>query len=256
MSKTTGPELFEYFLRLGDDLLIMGHRLSEWCGHAPILEEDIALANISLDCLGQATALLKEASQLENKNRTEDDIAFFRETTEFKNLLITELPRGDFGFTIARQFLFDAYSYFLYEKLQESDSEPLKGIAQKAYKEIKYHLRHSHEWVLRLGDGTDESHDKIQSSFDELWTYTGEFFDFDEVENSLWKQGIIPDYSKDFKIKWENLVHSVFEDATLTVPDNNQFMIKGGRKGIHSEHLGHLLSEMQIVARSFPGARW
>jgi len=252
----TNTALFEYLLRLGDDLLILGHRLSEWCGHAPILEEDIALSNISLDCLGQASALLHSAAVLENKNRTEDDLAYFRDAIEFRNLLITELPIGDFAFTIARQFLFDAYSYNLFEKLQMAEHEILKGISQKAFKEIKYHLRHSHEWVLRLGDGTDESHERIQNAFDDLWTYTGEFFYFDKVEEVLWREGIIPDYNTDLKVKWEQLVMQVLQDATLSVPDNNQFMIKGGRTGTHSEHLGHLLSEMQIVARSHPGVKW
>lgn len=252
----SSPALSEYLLRMGDDLLILGHRLSEWCGHAPILEEDIALANISLDCLGQSSALLREAAMIENKNRNEDDLAFFRDAIEYKNLLITELPRGDFAFTIARQFLFDAYSYYLYEALSESKIDSLKGISEKAHKEIKYHLRHSHEWVLRLGDGTNQSHDKIQNAIDDLWTYTGEFFYSDEIEETLWHDGIIPDYSGELKRKWQDLVFQVLNDATLTVPDNNQFMIQGGRKGIHTEHLGHLLSEMQIVARSYPGAKW
>lgn len=249
-------ELFEYLLRLGDDLLILGHRLSEWCGHAPVLEEDLALSNISLDCLGESAALLRAAALLENKNRTEDDLAFFRDAVEFRNLLITELPKGDFAFTIARQFLFDAYSYLLYEKLQNSSYEILKGIAGKSFKEIKYHLRHSQEWVLRLGDGTDESHQRIQNAIDELWTYTGELFSYDAVEESLWQADIIPDYSKELENKWQTLVFEVLKNATLQIPDSSQFMIKGGRKGLHTEHLGHLLSEMQIVARSYPGAKW
>lgn len=255
-SERINSALFEYLLRLGDDMLIIGHRLSEWCGHAPILEEDIALSNISLDCIGHASVLLHTAAELENKNRTEDDLAYFRDGMEFRNLLLTELPKGDFAFTIARQFLFDVYALHLYNKLQFSQFEILKGVSQKIYKELKYHLRHSQEWVLRLGDGTNESHERMQIAFDELWMYTGELFYFDDIEELLWREGIVPEYSTELKDRWEQLVFKIIKDATLNIPDSSQYMIKGGRNGIHSEHLGHLLSEMQIVARSYPGVKW
>ncbi len=253
--KTEQEYLFEFLLRLGDDQLILGHRLSEWCGHAPILEEDIALANISLDCIGQSSALLKLAAEIEEKGRTEDTLAYFREATQFKNIQLVEQPNGDFAFTIARQFLFDVYVYLLYEKIQHSTHPTLSGIAAKAFKEITYHLRHSKEWMLRLGDGTEESHKRLQNAVDELWTFTDELFAFDEVENALVSAKIIPPLIS-LQQEWNEMVKKVLAEATIKLFNEQCYKVKGSRKGKHSEHLGHLLAEMQILARSFPTAKW
>src|SRR3954463_7977925 len=177
--------LFEYLLRLGDDRLVLGHRLSEWCGHGPILEEDIALANVALDLIGQATHFLQLAGQVEGQGRDEDALAYFRDAIEYRNIQLVELPNGDFGRTIVRQFLFDAWSVLLLDGLQRAGNTKLAGIAAKAYKEARYHVRHSGEWVIRLGDGTDESHRRVQTALDELWPYTGEMFLADEVDRQL-----------------------------------------------------------------------
>lgn len=256
-TKTLSKEkaFFEYLLRLADDRLILGHRLSEWCGHGPILEEDIALANIALDKIGHAAALYEYAAEVEGKDRHRDDIVYFRNDPEYKNIKMTELPKGDFGFTIARQFLFSAYSYYQYEGLKNSEDEQFRGMIEKHLKEIKYHLRHSREWVLRLGDGTEESHERIQSSFEELWTYTGEFFYMDEIDELMIEEGLGTDTSA-FKEEWKKLVTETLEEATLEVPDFEQYMATGGRKGLHTEHLGPLLAEMQHLRRSYPDAVW
>lgn len=248
-------ELFEYLLRLGDDRLILGHRLSEWCGHAPILEEDIALANIALDCIGQANAFLSLAAEVENKNRTEDDLAYFRDETEFKNLQLVEQPNIDFAYTIARQFFVDTFAVPFYEKLSESVHEELAGIAAKSLKEAKYHLRHSKTWMLRLGDGTEESHKKIQTAVDDLWTYTGELFFENEIDEKLIKEKLIPS-AKEIESQWKEEVEKVITEATLKLPEEPNTNLRAGRNGDHTEHLGHILAEMQIVARSHPGAKW
>jgi ring-1,2-phenylacetyl-CoA epoxidase subunit PaaC len=246
--------LFEYLLRLGDDRLVLGHRLSEWCGHGPILEEDIATANIALDLLGHATMLLKLAGQVEGQGRDEDALAYWRDENQFRNVQLAELPKGDFGFTILRQFLFDAWSLHHLEALARSQHAELAAIAAKAHKETRYHLRHSTEWVLRLGDGTSESHQRIQRSLDELWPWTGEFAYHDAVDTELNALGIVPDLDT-LKAPWESVVKDVLTRATLVVPAG-PLRMTGGRRGRHTEHLGHLLAEMQIVARSHPGAKW
>ncbi len=249
--------LFEYLLRLGDDRLILGHRLSEWCGHGPILEEDIALANVALDLLGQATILLRLAGEVEGKGRNEDALAYFREAIEFRNSQLVELPKGDFGFTIARQFLFDVYDVVLLDALTSSTNTELAAIAGKSLKEARYHVRHSGDWMLKLGDGTEESHRRVQTALDSLWRYTGELFAPDDVDSVLAAQGVAPDLAS-LKPKWEALVREVLDRATLTTPaEAPRFAnARGGRSGAHTEHLGHLLAEMQIVARSHPGATW
>lgn len=252
---TKHEALFEFIIRLADDRLILGHRLSEWCGHGPILEEDIALANIALDYIGHAASLYEYAVEIENEGRHRDDLVYFRNDVEYKNLKIVELPKGDFGFTIARQFLFAAFSYFLYDKLSEIEDEQFRGMIQKHLKEVKYHLRHSREWVLRLGDGTEESHKRIQNAFDDIWTYAGELFYMDDVDELLIDEGLATD-SKAFKSEWKKLVTDTLEEATLDVPDFDQFMAEGGRRGLHTEHLGHLLAEMQHLRRSYPDAKW
>jgi len=245
--------LFEYLLRLGDDRLVLGHRLSEWCGHGPVLEEDIALANVALDLIGQATHFLHLAGQIEGKGRDEDALAYFRDAIDYRNVNLVELPNGDYGRTIVRQFLFDAWSVLLLERLERAAHAELAGIAAKAYKEARYHLRHSGEWVLRLGDGTDESHQRAQTALDDLWPYTGELFAADEVDRSL--AGTIAPDPSDLQPAWREVVSDVVRRATLTLPADG-YMHAGGRQGRHTEHLGHLLAEMQILARSHPGAKW
>jgi len=253
--QTRNDMLVETLLRLADDRLIHGHRLSEWTGHGPELEEDLALANVALDMIGHAASLYGYAAELEGKE-DEDFYAYFRDDIDFKNIAMVELPRGDFAFTIARQFLFSAFSYFLYKELIETvEDEQFNGMLQKHLKEIKYHLRHSREWVLRLGDGTDESHQRIQDAFDEIWMYTGELFDVDEADHAAISKSLFVDPSA-FKEEWKGLINNTLEEATLTVPDYDQYMFSGSRQGRHTEHLGPLLAQMQFLRRSYPDAQW
>jgi ring-1,2-phenylacetyl-CoA epoxidase subunit PaaC len=248
---------FEFLLRMADDRLILGHRLSEWSGHAPILEEDIALSNIALDLLGQATALLKLAGEREGKGRTEDTLAYFRDAVEFRNALLVELPKGDFATTIVRQFLFDAWDVLVCEALAASAHAELGGIAAKALKEARYHLRHSAEWMRMLGDGTAESHERAQRALDQLWPYTMELFGADDVDRALVAERIGADFAA-LEPRWRETVTGVLVEATLATPADatGRLVGSGGRLGRHTEHLGHLLAEMQIVARSHPGATW
>jgi ring-1,2-phenylacetyl-CoA epoxidase subunit PaaC len=255
LDNRTREDLFDFLLRLGDDRLILGHRLSEWCGHGPILEEDIALANIALDCIGQAASFLKLAGEVEGKGRDEDKLAYFREAIEFRNLMLLEQPNTDFAYTMARQFIYDAYSLHLYEALQASHFQPLAAIAAKSLKEVKYHFRHSSQWVLRLGDGTDESHQRIQTAFDDLWMYTKEIFAVDDIEKRLIAQNIIPD-NNEMLPKWEADIQRILTEATLTVPGEQGYYSEGSRQGRHTEHLGYILSLMQILPRSYPNAQW
>jgi len=245
---------FEYLLRLGDDRLVLGHRLSEWCGHGPILEEDIALANISLDLIGQATLLLKLAGEIEGKGRDEDALAYFRDAIDYRNALIGELPKGDFGFTIVRQFVFSVFGLLQMEALQTSTNAALAGIAAKAVKEHRYHVRHTGQWVITLGDGTDESHARAQAAVNDLWRYTGELFLTDDIDHEVAISGFGVDPST-LEAEWRALVDAVLRRATLTLPAD-VYMQRGGRAGRHTENLGHMLSEMLIVARSHPGAMW
>jgi len=246
--------LFEYVLRLGDDSLILGHRLSEWCGHGPILEEDIAMTNISLDLVGQATSLLGYAGELEGKGRDADALAFLRFDREYKNVLLVEQPNGDFGMTMLRQFFFDAYRKPLFEKLQHSTDQHLAAIAEKSLKETKYHLKHSSEWVIRLGDGTEESNARIQDSLNTLWRYTNELFFTDEVDAELVEKVIVPSL-QEIQNEWNATVTAVLTEATLTIPTNN-WKQEGGRKGLHSEHLGYILAELQYMQRAYPNMQW
>jgi ring-1,2-phenylacetyl-CoA epoxidase subunit PaaC len=250
----TKNNLFEYCLRLGDSNLILAQRLGEWCGHGPILEEDIALTNICLDLLGQSRAFLTYAGQVEGKGRTEDDLAYLRETLEFRNVLLTEQPNGDYAQTILKQFLYSAYQYFLYDALKQSKDKTIAALAEKSLKEVAYHLRHSGEWVKRLGDGTEESRHRITDALDALWIYTGDMFDMDEVDAALIKEGIAVDLNL-IKVMWENRVKEIFAEATLAVPEST-FMIKGSRIGKHTEHLGYILAEMQVLNRQHPDAEW
>jgi ring-1,2-phenylacetyl-CoA epoxidase subunit PaaC len=248
------PALFAYVLRLGDDRLVLGHRLSEWCGHGPILEEDIALANVSLDLIGQATLLLRLAAETEGRGRDEDALAYFRDATDYRNALMAELPKGDFGFTIVRQLLFSVFSLLQMEALLQSSNSDLAGIAGKAAKECRYHVRHSAQWVVILGDGTSDSHARAQAAVDDLWRYTGELFVSDTVEQAAAAEGFGVDAST-LLAPWRAQIDDVLRRATLTCPAA-PYMQRGGRDGRHTEHLGHMLAEMQIVARSHPGASW
>ena len=245
---------FGYLVRLADDRLVLGHRLSEWCGHGPILEEDIALANVALDLIGEATLLYKLAGESEGAGRTEDALAYFRDAVDFRNALMVELPNGDFAFTTVRQFFFSIYSLLQMQALQRSSNAELAGIAAKAVKEAKYHVRHSAQWVVTLGDGTDESHARAQRAVDELWRYTGELFIADATDRAAVADGAGIDPST-LAGDWRAQVDEILARATLTTPTVS-YMQRGGRDGKHTEHLGHLLADMQIVARSHPGASW
>ncbi len=246
--------LFEYTLRIADDSLILGHRVSEWCGHGPILEEDIALTNIALDLVGQATNLLEYAAKVEGTGRNADDLAFLRYDRDYRNTLLVEQRNGNFGDTIARQFFFDAFRKLYFEALIQSADQDLSAIAEKSLKETKYHLRHTSEWMIRLGDGTDESHEKIQKAVDTLWRYTDELFFMNEVDELLLNEKIAVDL-KALKPEWTRYVNEILSEATIEIPSHS-WQQGGGRTGVHSEHLGYLLAEMQYMQRAYPGMEW
>lgn len=246
--------LFTYCMRLADDAAVLCQRLSEWCGHASHLEEDIALTNVALDHIGHARELYSYAGQIEGEGRDEDALCFHRVEREFTNLLLVEQPNNDFAWAIMRQFLFSAYMHPFWQALQNSSDEHLAGLAAKAEKEAAYHLRHSAEWVIRLGDGTQESHSRISEALDDLWMYTGEMFEVDQMLSDLIARGIAVDPMQ-IKPEWEETVRSVLTKAQLEMPVE-AWMQTGGRKGAHSEHLGHLLAPMQYLQRSFPQAQW
>jgi ring-1,2-phenylacetyl-CoA epoxidase subunit PaaC len=257
--------LIDYTLHLADNSLILGQRNSEWCGHGPVLEQDIAITNISLDLIGQARNFYQYAAQLINKQTelseskvppsegfreaSEDSLAYLRKEREFKNCLLVEQPNGDWAQTILRQYLFSQYQYLLYQQLQQSNDERLAAIATKALKEVTYHLRWSSEWVIRLGDGTEESHNRILKAVDELWRYTGELF----VPADFEKQTGV-DFDK-IKQEWLLKVKEVFDEATLLMPEKT-FMQSGGKEGKHTEHLGYILTELQYIQRTYPGCEW
>lgn len=251
---SAGP-LVEYLLRLGDDRLILGHRLSEWCGHGPILEEDIALSNIALDLIGEATLFLGLAGETEGRGRDADALAFGRDAVEFRCHPLVELPNGDYAFTMVRQFLFHAASWHLLQALSSSTHGTLAGIAGKAAKEATYHLRHSAEWVVRFGDGTGESHERAQAALDTLWRYTGTLFRPDDADQALAIEGIAPDLAA-LEPAWRAMVDEVVARATLRLPEGDRPTGRGYRRGDHTEHLGHLLAEMQVLPRTHPGAAW
>src|SRR6201996_8245296 len=243
-----------YSLRRADDALILGHRLSEWCGHAPMLEEDMALANMGLDLLGQARTLYAYAAQVEGKDNDEDTFAYLRDVRQYRNLLLVEQPNGDFARTMVRQFFYAAFADLYWRAMMKSSDATLAAIAAKSEKESAYHLRHSSEWVVRLGDGTAESHSRTQTAIDDLWAFTGEMFAVDDAERALIDAGVAIDPAS-LKSQWLKTVTGIVAEATLTLPKND-WMQQGGRVGRHSEHLGHLLSELQSLQRSFPGATW
>ncbi len=246
---------FEYLLRLGDSALILGQRLGEWIGHGPVLEEDIAQANVALDLIGQARMWLAYAGELEGKGRDEDKLAFLRDTGEFRNALLVEQPNGNYADTLARQFLFDAWHHALLEGLAGSNDARIAEIAAKALKEVGYHLERSSDWVIRLGDGTDESRTRMQAAIDALWTYTGELFEPDAVDAELVEQGIAVDPAS-LREGWLKLVGAVLAEATLTMPSPEAWMLQGSKQGRHTEHLGYILAEMQFLPRAYPGAPW
>jgi len=243
-----------YVLRLADSSLVLAQRLGEWVGHAPALEEDLGLANVSLDLLGQARLLLAHAGELEGKGRSEDDLAYLRGESEYLNLTLAEQPNGDFGQTIARQFLFDAWQLGMYEALQQSVDVRLAAIAAKALKETRYHLRYSGGWLVRLGDGTDESHRRAQRALDGLWPFVNEMFATDDVDREAARSGLGPEPGA-LEAAWSERVDEVLARATLARPARAHF-VWYGKQGRHGEHLGHLLAEMQSLHRAHPGATW
>jgi len=243
-----------YALRRADDALILGHRLSEWCGHAPMLEEDMALANMGLDLLGQARELYGYAAKIEGRGNDEDRFAYLRDVRQYRNLLLVEQPNGDFARTMVRQFFYAAFADPYWRAMMQSGDATLAAIAAKSEKESAYHLRHSSEWMVRLGDGTEESHRRAQAAVDDLWAYTGEMFEVDDSERSLIANGGAID-PVTLRPVWLKTVSDVVSEATLELP-RSEWMQQGGRSGRHSEHLGHLLSELQSMQRTFPGATW
>ncbi|HEX6138818.1 MAG TPA: 1,2-phenylacetyl-CoA epoxidase subunit PaaC [Casimicrobiaceae bacterium] len=254
--------LFDYLLRLGDNGLVLAQRLGEWVGQGPALEEDIASTNVGLDLLGQARLWLAYAGEIEGRDappgRSEDQLAYFRDSAEYRNLLLVEQPNGHYGDTIARQFLFDQWHVLLLGALARSCDERIAGIAAKAAKEARYHVERSADWVIRLGDGTQESHARMQAAVDDLWMYTGEMFAVDGTERALIDAGIAADAAA-LRAPWTSAVESVFAEASLAVPVDDWMQggrSRGGKQGVHTEHLSRLLAEMQVLPRTWPEARW
>ncbi len=245
---------FQYLLQLGDNALILSQRLGEWCGHGPVLEQDIAMTNMALDLLGQARMLLTYSGELEGQGRSEDDLAYFRDAHQYHNALLVEQPNKDWAFTIVRQFFFDVFNYHNYQALLQSSDRHLAAIAEKSLKEVTYHLRYSSEWVVRLGDGTETSHAKMQTAVDDLWMFTGELTSPSEADRLMADAGIAPDLLK-IKPLWESKVAEILREATLKIPENN-WMQSGGKEGRHTEHLGFILAEMQHLQRTYPGNEW
>lgn len=246
--------LFDYTLRLADTALILGHRISEWSGHAPMLEEDLAMANMALDLIGQSRSLYDYAGRIEGKGRDENALAYMRNELDWKNWLIAEQPNGDFAATMLRQLLVAAYLDPLYRALARSKDETLAAIAAKAEKEMAYHVRHAGEWVIRLGDGTDESRRRLIDAMDDLWPFTGEMFEVDAADQALIDAGIAVD-PKTIRAEWEKTIDHIFAEATVQRPKDG-WMQTGGKAGRHTEHLGHILSELQYMQRAHPGMTW
>ena len=251
---TANDPLLTYCLRLGDDALILGHRLSEWTSRAPFLEEDIALTNVALDFIGRARLFYQYAAELQGGDATEDTFAYTRDVRDFTNLLICELPRGDFAFTIARQFLYDSYALLFMQQLKASQNARLAAIGAKAEKESRYHVRRGREWMLRLGGGTEESHARLQQAMDDLWGYTDEIFEVDAVAAALIAEGVAVDPAG-LREEWHATVSSVLAEATLRQPSPG-WAVDGGRRGIHTDDLGFLLAELQFMQRAYPGLQW
>lgn len=246
--------LYKYILGIADNSLILGQRLGELCGHGPSLEIDIACTNISLDLFGQSRSYYQYAAKLKGNETTEDDVALLRTEREYVNLLLVEQPNRNFAHTMARQFLFDVYHILLLQELEKSHDLTLAAIAKKSIKEVSYHLRFSSDWVKRLGNGTDVSHDKMQNAIDALWTYTDELFYQTDADKAMIAEGVGVDVTK-FKDSYEQKVAKILTEATLKVPENKWFQ-KGGKQGIHTEHLGYLLSDLQYMQRTYPNMEW
>lgn len=246
--------LFQFLLRLGDNTLVLSHRVSEWCGHAPVIEEDIALANTALDLIGQTQFWLGLAGEVEGKGRDADQLAHLRDAWDFRNLLLVERPNGDFGHTLMRQFLFDVWHSLMLARLMKSSDSRVAAIAEKASKEVAYHVERSAGTVVGLGDGTDESHARMQAALDSLWPYIGEMFVADAVDSALVAAQIAPDPAS-LRKDWDTLVGRILRDATLTIPKDD-FAQLGGKTGRHTEHLGYILADMQFLQRAYPGSEW
>lgn len=251
----TQHALTEYLLRLGDSDIILAQRLCEWIGNAPALEEEMALGNVALDLIGQARSWLEYAAQVQGEGRSADDLSFGRNEREYRNLLITEQANGNYADTLARQYLFDAWHYYLLQALSDSKDARIAAIAAKALKEVTYHLRRSSAWIKRLGDGTDESHQKMQQAIDDIWTYSGEMLLADDIDNLLVEAGIAP-HSELIRTQWQAHVSATLEEATLDCPPMDSYMQHGGKQGLHTEQLGFLLAEMQFLPRAYPNAVW
>lgn len=247
--------LFNYSLRLADNANVLGHRLCEWCGKAPMLEEDMALSNLGLDLIGQARSLYTYAGEVEGAGRSEDDLAYLRDANKFGNVLLVEMPNIDFGATMLRHLFFSAYYYPFFVALCDSKDETLAAVAAKSEREMAYHLRHSAEWVIRLGDGTEESARRMRDALAQLWPYTGELFEKDAVDEELIASGVAVD-PESLRETWQQTIAEVFERAKLELPEDGAWMQSGGRTGVHSEHLGYILADMQFLQRSYPGAQW
>jgi ring-1,2-phenylacetyl-CoA epoxidase subunit PaaC len=246
--------LYNYILGIADNSLVLGQRLGELCGHGPNLETDIACTNMSLDLLGQVRSYYQYAAKIKGENANEDTIAFLRKENEYVNVLLVEQPNIDFAYTMARQFLFDVYHLLLLQKLQKSHDITLSAIATKSIKEVSYHQRFSSDWVKRLGDGTAVSHEKMQTALDSLWTYTDELFHQTQADKAMVEDGIGADVSL-LKADYYKRVEAVLEEATLTVPESKWFQ-KGGKQGVHTEHMGYLLSDLQYMQRTYPNMEW
>ena len=246
--------LSDFLLRMADTSLVLGHRLSEWCGHGPILEQDIALSNLALDLIGQARNWYQLAAVHLGQGQSEDDLAYLRDADQYRNVLLVELPNGDFGQTVLRQFFFDAFHYHFLKALTESGDENVANIAIKSLKEATYHLKWSSEWVIRLGDGTEESHRRMEKSLLELWEFTGELTTPNATDHLLCIMGLTPDLGL-IRPLWEREVQNILAEATLDVPKRS-WMQKGGKNGVHTEHLGYLLAEMQFLQRAYPNCEW
>lgn len=276
-NQVSNTSRLRYTLQLADNELIIGHRLSEWCGHGPILEQDIALTNTSLDHLGGARSLYQYAAQqfnelpasekitvftsvalqkmaTEGQQIDEDDLAYLRDGWDFRNTLLAEQPNGDWAYTVARSFYLDTFNYFFFSELQKSSDESLAAVAEKSLKEVTYHMRWSSEWVIRLGDGTDESHERMQNAINELWSFTGELFIPSTADKAMHDAGLAPDVTA-LKAAWDQRINTILDEATLTVPTGT-WMQQGGKEGLHSEHLGYILAEMQYMQRTYPGMEW
>jgi len=247
--------LASYAAQIGDNGLIIGHRMSEWCFRAPSIEMEMALMNCALDLIGQARELYSYAATTEGNGKTEDDFAYLRDEQDFRNALLTEMPNGDWGDTIVRLFFMSAYNMLFYTALAKSTDAELAAIGAKSVKEVTYHLRFSSEWLIRLGDGTEESHRRVQKSVDDLWMFTGELFTMSAAETALLADGILVDVSA-LKKDWDQTVRRVLEQATLTIPENNWAQSGGKTAGRHTEHMGYILADMQFMQRRYPGCEW